>query len=63
MYMYVCMYMYMYMYGCMHYIGYKNSPNKAPKARLALLMSGWFMAASALNISGAPLPKASKVTP
>ncbi len=39
------------------------SPNSAPKARLALLLSGWLMAASALNISGAPLPKANRVTP
>ena len=42
---------------------YKFSPNSAPTARLAFLSSCWLIAAKALKMSGAPLPRARRVTP
>ena len=42
---------------------YKFLPNSAPTARLAFLSSSWLIAAKALKMSGAPLPRARRVTP
>lgn len=41
----------------------QSLPNRAPTARLALLSSSWLMAAKELKMSGAPLPRARRVTP
>ena len=41
----------------------RDSPKRAPIAKLAFSSSSWFTAAKALKMSGAPLPRASSVTP